>query len=109
AGCWELEGRRVGESEEDRPVAAGPPSKRVSPENAVLRSGAYQHSEAGECPGVWMARSSWPATRSVSASLTVRKSLSGWVIRHSTSSAGGGSTGAPGAAPGSGAPRAWAG
>ena len=97
----------VGKSEYDRPVAPGPPSNRVSPLNTALSSGACQHTDPGECPGVCIARSSWPATRSVSPSLTVRKSLSGCVIRHSTSSAGCSSTGASSASPSSGATVTW--
>ena len=58
----------VGKSENDRPVAPGPPWNSVSPLNTALSSGACQQTEPGECPGVCNARSSVPATRSVSPS-----------------------------------------
>src|SRR6478672_1873605 len=50
-----MESRMVGKSENDRPVAPGPPSNRVSPENTAPSSGACQHTDPGECPGVWIA------------------------------------------------------
>src|SRR6478609_10174847 len=102
-----IDSRIVGKSEYDLPVAPGPPSNRVSPLNTAPRSGAYQHTEPGECPGVCSARSSSPATRTFSSSPTARKSLSGCVIRHSTSSAGCSSTGASSASPSSGATVTW--
>jgi hypothetical protein len=51
-----------GKSENDRPVAPGPPLNNVSPENRTPASGTYRHTDPGECPGVWMTRISIPAT-----------------------------------------------
>ncbi|SHT57718.1 Uncharacterised protein [Mycobacteroides abscessus subsp. abscessus] len=90
----EMDRRIVGKSENDLPVAPGPPWKSVSPENTARSSGAYQHTEPGECPGVCSACNSRPPTGNTISSSTARKSLSGWVIRHRTSSAGCSSTGA---------------
>jgi hypothetical protein len=95
--------RFVGKSEYERPVAPGPPENRVSPLNTTPSSGAYQHTDPGEWPGVCSACSAVPATVSVSPSEYARKSLSGCVIRHSTSSPGCSSTGASSALPSSGA------
>src|SRR6201996_5849878 len=103
----EIDCRIVGKSENDRPVAPGPPENKVSPLNTAPRSGAYQQTDPGECPGVCSARTSVPATVSVSPSDTARKLLSGWVIRHSTSSPGCSSTGASSASPSSGATVTW--
>src|SRR5882757_6358660 len=97
----------VGKSENDGPVGRGQPGKRVSPLNTAPSSGACQHTEPGECPGVCNARNSVPATFSVSPSDTTRKVLSGWVIRHSTSSPGCSSTGASSVSPSSGATVTW--
>ena len=41
----------VGKSENDRPVAPGPPENRVSPLNTAPSSGAYQHTEPGGVAG----------------------------------------------------------
>ena len=57
----EIDCRIVGKSENDRPVAPGPPENRVSPLNTAPSSGACQHTEPGECPGVCNARYSVPA------------------------------------------------
>ena len=48
-----MESTIVGKSEYERPVAPGPPWKRVSPENSTPpspRSGAQKHTEPGEWP-----------------------------------------------------------
>ncbi|KRQ41459.1 hypothetical protein AOT92_11915 [Mycobacteroides sp. H101] len=47
-GRPEMDRKIVGKSENDRPVAPGPPWNRVSPENTARSSGAYQHTEPGE-------------------------------------------------------------
>ena len=67
----------VGKSENELPVAPGPPSKSVSPLNTAPSSGACQQTEPGECPGVCSARSSVPATRNVSPSPTDAEILVG--------------------------------
>ncbi len=103
----EMDSRMVGKSEKDRPVAPGPPLNRVSPLNTAPRSGAYQHTDPGEWPGVCSARISTSPAVSTMPSSTLRKSLSGWVIRHSTSSAGCSSTGASSVLPSSGATVTW--
>ena len=38
----------VGKSENERPVAPGPPENRVSPENSSPASGRYRQTEPGE-------------------------------------------------------------
>src|SRR5690348_11747175 len=103
----EIDCRIVGKSEYERPVAPGPPENRVSPLNTTPRSCEYQHTDPGEWPGVCIARNSVPPTAKVSPSDMERKSLSGWVIRHSTSSAGCSSTGASSLSPSSGATVTW--
>ncbi len=52
----------VGKSENERPVAPGPPENRVSPENSSPASGRYRQVDPGEWPGVWIAWISVPAT-----------------------------------------------
>ena len=44
----------VGKSENDRPVAPGPPLNKVSPENRTPASGTYRQHDPGEWPGVQM-------------------------------------------------------
>ncbi|CKS82470.1 Uncharacterised protein [Mycobacterium tuberculosis] len=77
----DIDRRIVGKSEYERPVAPGPPANSVSPLNTVPvpgpSSGAYQHTDPGECPGVCSARNSVPPTRTASPSETARKLLSG--------------------------------
>lgn len=50
----DIDRRIVGKSEYERPVAPGPPANSVSPLNTVPvpgpSSGAYQHTDPGECP-----------------------------------------------------------
>ncbi len=58
----EIDCRIVGKSEYERPVAPGPPENKVSPLNTTPRSGAYQHTDPGECPGVCSACQLVPAT-----------------------------------------------
>ena len=47
-----IEATIVGKSENDRPVAPGPPAKRVSPVKTVRSAGACRHTAPGACPGV---------------------------------------------------------
>lgn len=47
-----MDRRIVGKSENDLPVAPGPPWKSVSPENTARSSGAYQHTEPGSARGM---------------------------------------------------------
>ncbi len=74
----------VGKCEKDRPVAPGPPWKRVSPVKTVASPGSYRHTAPGACPGVCRTRRSappasivWPSTSQASGS------RSGWVCFHS--------------------------
>ena len=104
AGDGIQDGREVGVRPPGRAWAAL--EQGVATEHR-FKVGRIPADRPGECPGVCRARSSMPATRSVSPSSTVRKSLSGCVIRHSTSSAGCISTGASSASPNSGATVTW--
>ena len=64
----------VGKSENDRPVAPGPPLNSVSPENSTPSDSRYRQTPPGEWPGVWITRSLAPATSNVCPS---RKGMSG--------------------------------
>jgi len=57
-----IEARMVGLSLYERPVAPGPPWKRVSPVKTAVSSSAYRLVLPGLWPGVWRARSVVPAT-----------------------------------------------
>jgi hypothetical protein len=47
-----IESMIVGKSLNDRPVAPGPPLKRVSPEKSTPSAGAWRQHAPGACPGV---------------------------------------------------------
>jgi hypothetical protein len=84
----------VGKSENERPVAPGPPENRVSPVNRTPASGRYRQIDPGECPGVWITRSSVPATAIRCSSVAGQNFSFGWLCRHSSSSPGCSRTGA---------------
>ncbi len=48
-----IEAMMVSKSENERPVAPGPPLKRVSPPKTAPSDSSSRHTPPGECPGVW--------------------------------------------------------
>ncbi len=78
-----IESMIVGKWEYERPVAPGPPLKRVSPVKTTPSPGSYRQTAPGAWPGVCRtvrsapaASITWPSTRRSSGS------RSGWVIFH---------------------------
>ena len=89
-------------SENERPVAPGPPWNRVSPVNTAPRSGAYRQTAPGAWPGVCSTRSVVPPTsivmpsaRSRSHSWASTSSGPPWVSSQTGRSSGCSMIGAP--------------
>jgi len=86
-GSWSsrdlIDSMIVGKSDQDRPVAPGPPRKSVSPEKTVADSASYKQHPPGVCPGVCRTLSGVRPTRNTSPSCSSPSGLdSGYTSRH---------------------------
>jgi hypothetical protein len=98
----------VGKSDQERPVAPGPPRNRVSPENTVPDSASYRQHPPGVCPGVCTTLSVTPPADSSSPSaISASGRASGYTSRQRGRSAGCMSTGALRASPSTTAALMW--
>jgi hypothetical protein len=98
----------VGKSDQERPVAPGPPRKSVSPENTLADAASYKQHPPGVCPGVCSTFSEVPPARNTSPSCSSASGeASAYTSRQSGRSAGCKRTGALSADPSATAALMW--